>query len=154
MQVVDGTQLHIEQIPDLSMAVGIVSNTVELQVRVSQAGFRRLSCELLALCELDSVCCRLHTGVTEFAGIRDGIQEVRGHRRFATGELDGHLTPGFYPDGVVHDFHDLFPGQLVNVAYLVCIHETGIAHHVATVREINRENGTTAMPDSAAAVIV
>ena len=42
----------------------------------------------------------------------------------------------------------------MNVAHLVGIHETGIAHHVAAVREIDGQNSAAAVPDRAAAVIV
>ena len=44
--------------------------------------------------------------------------------------------------------------QLVNVAHLVGIHEAGIAHHVAAVGEIHRQNGAAAVLDGAAAVVV
>ena len=42
----------------------------------------------------------------------------------------------------------------MNVAHLIGIHEAGIAHHVAAVRQVDRQNGAAAVLDGAAAVIV
>ena len=42
----------------------------------------------------------------------------------------------------------------MNVADLVGIHEAGIAHHVAAVRQIDRQDCAAAMLDRAAAVVV
>ena len=36
-------QLHIEQVADLAMAVGVVSDTVELQIRIAQSRFGSLA---------------------------------------------------------------------------------------------------------------
>ena len=42
VQVVDRPQLHVEQIADLAVAVGIVADAVELQIGVTKSGFGRL----------------------------------------------------------------------------------------------------------------
>ena len=39
VQIVDRPQLHIEQIADLAVAVGVVADTVELQIHKTQSGF-------------------------------------------------------------------------------------------------------------------
>ena len=75
-------------------------------------------------------------------------------RRLAARELDGHLATRLDVDRIVHDFHDFFPGQLVNIADLIGVHEAGIAHHVAAVGQVNRQDGAAAVLDGAAAVIV
>ena len=40
VQVVDRAQLHVEQVADLAMAVGVVADAVELQVGIAQARLR------------------------------------------------------------------------------------------------------------------
>src|SRR6185369_10037397 len=42
----------------------------------------------------------------------------------------------------------------MNKAHLVSVHEAGIAHHVATVGEINGQNGTAAILDGARPVVM
>src|SRR6266850_4534605 len=55
MQVVDGAQLHVEQVSDLAMLVGGVTNSVELQVDVAQAGFSSLAAKLFTFGKLNAV---------------------------------------------------------------------------------------------------
>src|SRR6185295_15592613 len=45
VQVIDRTQLHIEEIADLTMAVRIVADTIELEVNIAQAGFGSFATE-------------------------------------------------------------------------------------------------------------
>ena len=42
----------------------------------------------------------------------------------------------------------------MNIADLVGVHEARVAHHVAAVRQIDRQNGAAAVFDGAAAVVV
>src|ERR1041384_480583 len=76
VQVVDGAHLHVEEVADLAVAVGVVADTVELQVNVTQTGFSSLPAELFALGKLDSVSRRLNTVVTDFARVLDRFDEV------------------------------------------------------------------------------
>ena len=154
VKIIDRAQLHIEKVPDLAMAIGVVSDAVKLQVDEAQAGFSGPPAKLLAFRKLDTVRCGLHAGIPDFSGIRDRVQEIGRERRFAAGKLNRHLPPRLDLDGVIHDLHDLFPGQLVDIAHLVRIHEAGIAHHVAAVRQIDRQDRAAAVPDRTAAVIV
>ncbi len=54
VQIFDGAQLHIEQVADLTVAVGIVADAVELQIRIAQSGFssflRRIPCSWRTRC--------------------------------------------------------------------------------------------------------
>src|SRR5215831_1677000 len=120
------------------MAVGVVSDTVKLEVNEPQPGFGRLAAEFFALRELDTIRGRLYAGVPDLSGVSDGVDEIRRERRFATGKLNGHLPAGFYREGVVHDLFDFIPRQLMDVTDLVRIHETWVAHHVAAIRQVNR----------------
>ena len=104
MHVLDGAQLHVEQVADLAMAVGVVADAVELQVGVAQARFERLLAEILALGELDAVGRRLHAVVAELARVANGVEEIRRHGRFAAGELHRHLAARLDLDGVVENF--------------------------------------------------
>src|SRR5439155_1250344 len=83
--------------------------------------FRSPPGKLLAFRKLDTVRCGLHAGISDFPGIGDRVQEIGRERRFATGKLNRHLPPWLDPEGVIHDLHDLFPGQFVDIAHLVRI---------------------------------
>src|SRR6185436_2368515 len=67
VQVVDGAHLHVEQVADLTMAVGVVADAVKLKVNVTKTGCGCFAAELFALGKLDSVRRRLHAVVTNFA---------------------------------------------------------------------------------------
>ncbi len=140
VHVLDGLQLHVEQVADLAMRVGRVADSVELQIGVAQARFGRLLGELETLGEFDSVGRRLHRVVANLAGVADGIQEVGRKRRLATGELHRHLAARLDGDGVVQHRLDVFPAQLVDEADLVGVHEAGIAHHVAAIGQVDGQH--------------
>ena len=57
-------------------------------------------------------------------------------------------------DGVVEHGLDLVPGELVDEADLVGVHEAGIAHHVAAVGEVDGEHRAAAVSDGGRAVVV
>ncbi len=70
------------------MGVGGVADAVELEIDVTQSGFRGLLAELDGLRELDAVGRGLHRGVADMAGVANRVQEVRAtawarHRRTA-----------------------------------------------------------------------
>ena len=77
MQVVDCPHLDVKQIANLAMAVGVVANSVKLQVNVTQTSLSGFATEIFALGEFDSVGCCLHAVVTNLAGILDRLDEVR-----------------------------------------------------------------------------
>ena len=145
VHVFDGAKLHVKQVADLAVAVGVVADAVELQVGVAQTRCEGLLREFLALGELDAVRCSLHGVVSDLAGVADGVEEVRAHRRLATAELHGHLAARLDLHRVVENFLNLFPRKLVNIANLVRIHEARIAHHVAAIGEVHSENGAAAV---------
>ena len=70
VQVVDRTQLDVKQVADLAVRVGVVADTVKLQINETQSGFGSLAAKFFALGELDTVGRGLHRVVTDFAGIR------------------------------------------------------------------------------------
>ena len=154
MQVVDGLQLHVEQVADFAVGVGGVADAVELQIRITHAGFDCLLGELETLGEFNSVGRGLHAVVSDFAGVADGVQEVRRQRRLAAGELHAHLATRLDGDGVVEHRLDFFPGQFVHEADLVGVHEAGIAHHVAAVGEIDGQHRAAAVLHGRRAVVV
>ena len=69
VQVLDGAQLHVEQVSDQTVRVGFVADAVELQIGVAQSGFGGLAAELGALGELDAVGGGLHAVVADLAGV-------------------------------------------------------------------------------------
>src|ERR1700687_1888714 len=140
VHVFDGAKLHVKEVADLTMAIGVVADAVELQVGVAHAGFKSFLAEFLALGELDAVGGRLDAVVANLAGMGDGLKEIRAHSRLAAGELNGHLAARLDAQCVVENFLNFVPAQLVDIAYLVGVHEAGIAHHVAAVGEVDREH--------------
>src|SRR5687767_13635454 len=70
-QVVDSAHLHVEKIADLTMAIGVVADAIELQVHVTETGFGRLATEFFALGELNSVGRGLHAVVANFSRVSD-----------------------------------------------------------------------------------
>ena len=154
VHVFDGAELDVEQVADLAMAVGVVPDAVELEIRVAQAGVEGLLRKFLALGEFDAVGGRLHRVVAYLARVANGVEEVRAHGGLATAELHGHLAARLDLHGVVENFLNFFPREFVDVAHLVRVHEAGIAHHVAAVGEIYGEHGTAAIADVRRAVLV
>src|SRR6202040_28216 len=63
--------------------------------------------------------------------VSDGFEIVRRERRLAAGEENDNLAFWFERDSAIQNYFRVFKRRLVNVANLVCIHEAGIAHHVA-----------------------
>ncbi len=154
MQVVDGLKLHVEGVTNLAVAVRGVADSIELQVRVAQTRFGGSLREFLGLGELDAVGCGLHGGVTNLARVSNCVEEVGAQRGFATRKLHRHLTLGLDSDGVVEHGLDLVPRELMHETNLVGVHKAGVAHHVATVRQIDGEHRTTAVGHGRGAVIV
>ena len=76
VHVLDGPELHVEQIAHLSVAVGVVPDAVELQVGIAQTGFGGFAAEFGALGELDAVGGRLDAVIPELARVADRINEV------------------------------------------------------------------------------
>ena len=154
VQVVDGLQLYVEQVADLAVRVGRVADAVELEIDVAEAGLGSGAAELLALGELDAVGSGLHAVVANLARVGDGVKEVGREGGLAAGELHAHLPPGLDGDGVVEHGLDFVPGELVDEADLVGVHEAGIAHHVAAVGEVDGEHRAAAVGDGRGAVVV
>ncbi len=154
VEVLDGAQLDVEEIPDAAVRVGGVADAVELQVRVAETRFGRRLGELGALGELDAVGRRLHAVVADLAGVANRVQEVRRHRRLAARELHRHLPARLDGDGVVEHLLDVFPGELMDEPDLVRVHEARVAHHVAAVGQVHREHRSAPVDHGRAAVIV
>src|SRR6185503_16326706 len=69
VKIVDRAKLYVEQVSDLAMRVGIVSDSVKLQINKSQTRFRRLAAKFFRFGELDSVRRGLHRVITDFARV-------------------------------------------------------------------------------------
>ncbi len=154
VQVLNRLELHVEEIADAAVRVGRVADAVELEIRVAEAGLSRFLRELGTLGELDAVGRRLHAVVAHLAGVADGVEEVRRNRRLAAGELHRHLPARLDGDRVVEHHLDVVPRELVDEPDLVRVHEARVAHHVAAVRQVDREHRAAAVLNRAAAVVV
>src|SRR5205085_12098741 len=105
------------------MRIGFIADAVELEICVTQAGFRGFFGELRALGELDPVGRGLYALIADLAAVADGLQKMRGKRRLAARKLNRQLAPRLNGDRVIQQRLDFFPGQLMYEAYLVGIHE-------------------------------
>src|SRR5690606_41153729 len=83
----------------------------------------------------------------------DGPQKVRAQRGLSAGELHAELAPRLHRDRIVQDLLDVLPLELVHEADLVGIHEARVAHHVAAVREVDREDRAPPVLDRRGAVL-
>src|SRR5277367_4590517 len=91
VQVLDRLQLHVKQVADFAVRVRSIADSVELQIRIAHSGFGGLLGKLQTLGKFNSVGCGLHAVVSNFAGVANGIQEVRRQSWLAAGELYRHL---------------------------------------------------------------
>ena len=154
VQVLDRAKLDVEQIADLSMRVGLLADAVELQIGDAEARVASLSCEVRLLREADAVGGRLHAEVADRARVSDRVEEDRRDRRLAARELHRHLPPRLDPDRIVEQLLDLVERELVDVPDLVRVHEARVAHHVAAIRQIDRQHGAAPVFDRRRPVIV
>ncbi len=154
VEVLDRPQLDVEQIPDRAVLVVLVAQPIELQVGKAQAGAARPDRELRILGEADAVRRALDGEVTGVARIGHGVEEDRRDRRLAARELDRQLAPRTDGQRVVQDLSYLGERELVDVADLVRIHEARVAHHVAAVRQVDRQHRAAAVADRRRPVVV
>ena len=152
--ILDRAQLDVEEIADLAMSVRRFADAVELEVGDAQAGLARRLRERRVLCEANPVGRRLDAEVADLGRIPDGIEEDRRNGRLSAGELHGHLPPRLHRQRIVQKTLDLVEGQLVDVADLIGVHEAGVAHHVAAVGQVNRQDRPAPVLDGRRAVVV
>ena len=129
------------------MRIGSVADAVELEVYVTQTGFGGLLGKLDRLGKFNAIGGGLYGVVANLTGVADGVEEVGRDGGFATGELDGHLATGLDLHRVVEHGRDVFPREFVDEADLIGVHEAGVAHHVAAVGQVDREDRTAAVDD-------
>ena len=136
------------------MIVGLVGHAVELEVGEAHARGLGAVREVEILGEADSVGRGLHAVIADLPAVRHGIQEVRRQRRLSARELHRHLPVRLHVDRIVENLADVVPGQLVNVPDLVRVHEAGVAHHVASVGQIDGQHRAAAVLDGRGSVVV
>src|SRR6185503_11044723 len=73
----------------------------------------------------------------DFLRICDCFQVIRRIGWFAAGEEDNDLALWLERNSAIENCFRIFKRGLVDITNLVRIHEARVAHHVATVRQIN-----------------
>ena len=152
--VLDRAQLDVEEVADLAVSVRRFAHAVELQVRDPQARLARRFRERGVLRQADPVGRRLHAEVTDLGRVAHGVEEDRRNGGLAAGELHGHLPPRLDRQRIVQKPLHLVERQLVDVADLIRVHEAGVAHHVAAVGQVDRQDRPAPVLDRRGAVIV
>ncbi len=153
VQILDGAELHVEEVADLAVRVGLLAHPVELQIGDAQARLLRGARVLGVLRERDAIGRALHAEVTDTLGVFDRAQEVRRQGRLSPGELDAHLPARLHTERLIEDLLDLLPRELVDEPHLVCVHEARVAHHVAAIREIDGEDSAPTVFDGRSTVV-
>ncbi len=154
MEVFDRAQLHVKEVADFAVFVSGVADAVELKIGIPEPRFGGLLTEIRTLGEFDSICSRLNAVESDFARVGDGVEKVWRERRLAARKLHRHLPPWLDRDRVIQERLDVLPRQFVDEADLIRVHETGVAHHIASVCKVDGEHRSAAVLDRAAAVIV
>src|SRR5687768_11626508 len=109
----------------------------------SLRGFAKLD----VFSEAYAVCGGQNSVETNFFRVSDGLKVIRRERRLATGEENNDLAFWFKRNCSIKNSLRIFVSRLVNITNLVCIHEAGIAHHVAAVGKVDSQNGATTKLD-------
>ena len=154
VHVLDGAQLHVKQISHLAVAIRVIPNSIELKVGIAQARLERFPAKLLALGKFDPIGGRLHAVIAELSRVADSVDEIGVHGGLATRKLHRKLAARLDFYRVVQNFLYFVPSQLVNVADLVCVHKARIAHHVATIGQIDRQDCAPAISNRAGSMLV
>ena len=116
----------------------------------SRAAFA--NCRLLR--QADAVGRRLHAEVADLGRVAHGVEEDRRDGRLAAGELHRHLPPRLDGQRIVQQPLHVVERQLVDVADLIRVHEARVAHHVAAVGQVDRQDRAAPVLDRGRAVVV
>ncbi len=140
-QIFNRSQLHIKEVPDTAMLVLFFADSVELQINAMLAGSFCGFAEFQIFRIANTVRGRKNSVETNLARVINGFEEVRRKRRLAAGEKNNHLALWFEGDSAIKNRFRIFERRLVNIANLICIHEAGIAHHVAAISQVYGQHG-------------
>jgi len=154
VEILDRSELDLEEVGHLPVRIRLLAHAVELQVRDAKSGVGGRASKAGILREAHAVGGRLDAEVAGLARVGHALEKDRRQRRFAARELDRDLAPGPQGHCVVDEFLDVFERQLVNIPHLVGVHEARVAHHVAAVGEVDRQDAAAAVADGGRSVIV
>src|ERR1044072_6769984 len=113
---------------------------------VLPGGFRSFA-ELDVFGEANAVGCGEYAIETDLLGVFNGFQIIRRERRLTAGEENDDLPSRLKRNRPSQNRFGVFKRRLGNVANLVRIHEARIAHHVATIRQVNGQHRAAAKLD-------
>src|SRR6266542_4679996 len=85
--------------------------------------------------EPNAICGRQYSIKSNFLCVSNRLQIVRRQGRLAAREKNDDLTLRFERDCTIENRLGVCESWFVNVANLVSVHETRIAHHVAAIGE-------------------
>ena len=147
-------ELYVEEIADAAMLVVCFVRSVKLQVNAVLAGGFRGFAKFDVLGVSDAVGRGQNSVKTDLLRVCDSVQKIRRKRRLAAGEQNDDLTFRLERNCPVEDRFCVLKCRFMNVADLIRIHEARIAHHVAAVCQIDRQNRAAAEFDIARAVMM
>ncbi len=153
-EVLDRSQLHVEQIADAAMLVLLFADAVKLQIDAVLSGCLRGFAKLDVFGEANAVRRREDAIETDLLRVSDGFEVVRRKRRLTAGEENDDLASRFERNRAIENRFRVFERRLVNIANLVCIHEARIAHHVAAVGQVDGQNRAASELDVRSSVMM
>ena len=134
------------------MGVGLIGGSVELQVHQSESGILGAPAKPRILGEEYPIGGALDAKIANLSGVADGLQEMGTEGGLAAAELNAHLAARLNGQRVIEDLLDVFPVELVDVSYLIGIHEARVAHHVAAIGQVHGQNRASPVLDAGASV--
>jgi hypothetical protein len=90
--------------------------------------------------EANAVRCGEYAIETDLLRVSDCVEIVRRERWLTTGEKNDDLSSRFKGDSAIENRFCVFKRRFVNVANLIRVHEARVAHHVATIRQVDSQN--------------
>src|SRR5207253_2507310 len=143
-EVLNRAQLHVEEVADAPVLVLLLAHAVELQIDAVLSGLLRLTAELYVLRVAYAVRRGEYAVEADLLRVGHGVKEVGRERWLAAREEYDYLPSRLERDGAVEYRLRVLERRLVDIADLIGVHETRVAHHVAAVRQVNSENRAAA----------
>ena len=129
------------------MHVDFVANAVKLKVGAVQSGFFRLASEFFDLSEANSIGRGKDAIESDLFRISKGIEKMGRNRRFASGKQDNDLTPRLERNSSIEDCFYFIEIRLMHIADLIRVGKARIAHHIAAIGKIDRQDGSSSILD-------
>src|SRR6266542_4754744 len=139
--------LHIKQVAHAAVSVLFFANPVELKIHAVLSRSLRRFAKLDVFSEAYAVGCRQNSVEADLLRVSNRLEIVRRKCRLAARKKNNDLAFWFERYRAIENRFCVFVSRLVHITNLVCIHEAGIAHHVAAIGKVHGQDGAAAKFD-------